>query len=219
MFSLRQDELPPGRSREGYGPRRTDWQPYRGLAGRSLAEHTARLVRQLGFDPVVQEFDEAVEEITGSGVPAAPAVLLLDRWALLDDRRRVLVRRFDRGRAPWVSVLEPWSSDDPDNTAREQEFRELGDRALPVRHREGRPTFRPGGAFELTARSAFEEAVPRAVMRARHAHLEAQAAVGGPGPAGTRRPSLRPPSVPAPQVDDDDTGDDQGDAEPLDPAE
>jgi FxsC-like protein len=188
VFSCRQSELPEGRNPDYYGPRRLDWHPYQPQAGRPLAEHAVRLAKQLGFHPSVHEFDQEAEEILSSGEPAAPGLLLLDRWALRDEQRREIVTRFDRRNPPWVSVLEPWNSADPDCVAEDRQLGELSSQTLRFKHREAKPSFQ-GDSDGLATLEDFDEALPRAAMRAKYAFEDRTKA--SQGRAGTPRPSLR----------------------------
>lgn len=188
VFSYRQNELPEGRNPDYYGPRRVDWHPYQPQSSRPLAEHAVRLAKQLGFHPSVHEFDQEAEEILSTGEPAAPGLLLLDRWALRDEERREIVRKFDRSNPPWVSVLEPWNAGDPDCVAADQQIGELSAQTLRFKHREAKPSFQ-GDAGGLATLEDFEDALPRAAMRAKYAFEDRSKSVqGNPGSA---RPSLR----------------------------
>ncbi|MFJ9949169.1 TIR-like protein FxsC [Kitasatospora sp. NPDC091207] len=171
VLSYHQGELPADRNPDYYGARRTDWHPYRPAAARPLAEHAVRLARQLGFQATVHEFDEEAEAIIAGGEPSAPGLLLLDRWALQDERRRELVRRFDRSDSTWVSVLEPWNLDDPDCVERHREMGELSDQILRITHRSARPSFlgAAGGTPGLGSLEEFDDALPRAAMKAKYA--------------------------------------------------
>ncbi|MGW6916151.1 TIR-like protein FxsC [Kitasatospora sp. NPDC054939] len=172
VLSYHQGELPPDRSPDYYGRARVDWHPYRPAAPRSLADQAARVARQLGFQPTVHEFDDEVESILDGDPPAAPGLLLLDRWALRDDARRELVRRFDRSNSDWVSVLEPWNLDDPDCAAADHDLGELSGQALRMTHRAGRPSFHGaiGGPLPgLGTQEDFDDALPAAAMKAKYA--------------------------------------------------
>ncbi|WP_441250734.1 TIR-like protein FxsC [Kitasatospora sp. McL0602] len=189
VFSCHQAELPETRNPDFYGQRRTDWQPYRPHGGRPLADHAVRVAKQLGFHPSVHEFDEEVKEILADAEPAAPGLLLLDRWALRDDQRREIVKKFDRKNPPWVSVLEPWNTDDPDCTRNDGELGALSDGALRHKHREAKPSFQ-GDSTGLATMEDFEDALPKAAMRAKYAFVDRSRRAQG-GQTGSRRPDLR----------------------------
>lgn len=223
VLSYHHGELPSDRNPDYYGARRTDWHPYRPAAARPLAEHAARLARQLGFQPTVHEFEEEAAVILGGGPPSAPGVLLLDRWALRDEHRRELVRRFDRSDSAWVSVLEPWNQDDPDCVAQHGPIAELSDHALKFTHRAARPSFQGalgGPAPGLATLDEFDDALPRAAMKAKYA-FEGRAREAPAEPARAR-PSLRDafrhgPGREGPGPDADPFGADPDD--PADPAD
>ncbi|MEU9617404.1 FxsC protein, partial [Streptomyces sp. NPDC048209] len=168
VLTYHQGELPPDRNPDFYGAKRTDWHPYRPV-GSPIAQHAVRLARQLGFQPTVHEFDDEVESII-EGNAEAPGLLLLDRWALRDPRRRELVRRFDRCDATWVSVLEPWNTDDPECDRGGRELVELSDQTLRITRRASRPSFLGvTGPTGLNTLEDFDDALPRAAMKAKYA--------------------------------------------------
>ncbi|MFI6449054.1 TIR-like protein FxsC [Kitasatospora sp. NPDC050543] len=191
VLSYHQAELPPGRNPDYYGPRRTDWHPYQPAAGRPLAEHAVRLARQLGFQPSVHEFDEELAGLADDGPPTAPGLLLLDRWALHDERRRELVRRFDRANAGWVGVLEPWNMADPDCVEHDGSLGELSAQTLRLTHRAARPSFQGAlaGPSGLNSLEEFDDALPRAAMKAKYAFEDRTRS--GPEEPVPQRPSLR----------------------------
>ncbi|MDH6577613.1 TIR-like protein FxsC [Kitasatospora sp. MAP5-34] len=196
VFSYRQSELPEGRSPEYYGPQRTDWHPYQPHAGKPLAEHAVRLAKQLGFQPSVHEFDQEADELLTNGEPSAPGLVLLDRWALQDAERQEIVRKFDSLNPSWVSVLEPWNTTDPDCVEQDQALSELSGRILRLKHREVKPSFQ-GDSSGLATLQDFDDALPRAAMRAKWAFEDlAKAGQGDQGSGqggqpGSPRPSLR----------------------------
>ncbi|MFI5531501.1 TIR-like protein FxsC [Kitasatospora sp. NPDC051853] len=194
VYSYAQSELPEGRNPDYYGTRRQDWHPYQPASSRPVAEHAARVARQLGFEPTVHEFEEDEAGLLSGEPPNAPGLVLLDRWALKDDERRGAVARFDQLNPPWVSVLEPWNAEDPDCVAEDRPLTELSARTLRYKRREAKPSFRDGSG-ELSSLADFEEALPRAVMRAKYAFEDRTAAESGPagrpGDSGRFRPRLR----------------------------
>ncbi|MGW2396422.1 TIR-like protein FxsC [Kitasatospora sp. NPDC001664] len=78
--------------------------PFPSTSDRTLAEHAARVARQLGFEPTVHEFEEELVA-TASGPPEAPTVVLVDRRTAQDGDRSEQVARLDRSRPPWTSVV------------------------------------------------------------------------------------------------------------------
>ncbi|MGW7446631.1 TIR-like protein FxsC [Kitasatospora sp. NPDC054795] len=189
VLADRRDELPADRSPDYYGERRTDWHPYR-PDGSPIAQHAARLARQLGFEPTVHEFDDEAESIIERN-DDAPGLLLLDRWALRDPGRRELVRRFDRSDATWVSILEPFNRDDPECGELADDLSELSDDALRITRRASRPSFLGAtGPTGLHTLEDFDDALPRAAMKAKYA-FEGRPRAEPEEPPPPRRPSLR----------------------------
>ncbi|RKE21840.1 TIR-like protein FxsC [Streptomyces sp. TLI_171] len=169
VFSYRQSELPADRSGTWYGSRRTDWQPYRPDSVRPLAEDAADIARAMGFRPSIVEFEEESEHLLGAAGPAAPSVVLVDRWALLDTRRREALRRLDRRNIASVVFIEPWNRADGQSLQQERMLDGLGDSLLSTsRAARLRPSLREGGAAAGAPGSLeeFRGEMERAVMRA-----------------------------------------------------
>jgi FxsC-like protein len=185
---------PTGRSDACYGQSPRDWQPYEPgpQEGRSLAEHAARLAEQLVFQPTIHVFADEPDAVLGSA-PAAPEVLLFDRWALLDPAKRRLAKKFDQVNPSWVSMLQPWCENDPQREEGDQRLQLLEADTFASRRRGiGKPSFH-GVHVNLPTIHAFSKELPRAVTRAVHAFEALNPALmpptdRGPGPA---RPSLR----------------------------
>ncbi|MFD9126446.1 TIR-like protein FxsC [Kitasatospora sp. NPDC059571] len=189
VFSCRRGELPPGRSADYYGVLRTDWQPYRPESRRPLAEDAAEVARNMGFRPTVHEFDTESTALLGSADPAAPGVLLVDRWALGDSRRRENLRRVDRRNPAWLSTLEPWNTADEECAAHDGELGRISEDVLRNAHGTLRPSLRGGTTATPATLEEFRGAMERAVIRANDGferRNEPKAAV-----PEARRPTLR----------------------------
>ncbi|RAG86965.1 FxsC protein [Streptacidiphilus pinicola] len=190
--------LPVGRSADAYGISAVDWKPYRGVAD-TLARRAAYVARQSEFHPSIHEFEEEAQLLLRGEAPAAPGVLLLDRWSLLDKDRRELLKRFDAQNPTWVGVLEPWPEDDAECERRNEELLRLADETLTHMRveRRRRPGERANGA--LATVEDFEDSLPGAAMAAQHA-FDLIREEGRTRPRGPRKPSLRtdPPDRPAP---------------------
>ncbi|MGW6916094.1 TIR-like protein FxsC [Kitasatospora sp. NPDC054939] len=107
VLSCRRAELPSGRDPRHYGERRTDWNPFGPAATGSLADRVAWAVRSLGYRPTVEELGA-----DGGGPQDAPALLLLDGFALLDERGQALLRELGQDLPGWVVALQPWGPGD-----------------------------------------------------------------------------------------------------------
>ncbi len=70
-----------------------------------------------------------------------------------------------------MSVLEPWNTDDPQSEQRAGEMGELSDDALRLTLHASRVRFfgAPGGPTWLPTLEDFDDALPRAAMRAKYA--------------------------------------------------
>jgi FxsC-like protein len=181
--------LPVGRSGDAYGISAVDWKPYRDVAD-TLARRAAYVARQSEFHPSIHEFEEEAQLLLRGEAPAAPGVLLLDRWSLLDKDRRELLKRFDAENPTWVGVLEPWPGDDPECERRSEELLRLADETLTHMRveRRRRPGERTNGA--LATLEDFEDALPAAAMAAQHA-FDLVREQAKPRPRAPGRPSLR----------------------------
>ena len=188
--------LPEGRSSEAYGQSPLDWQPYRPESSRPLAQHADRVARQLGFHPSIHEFEEEADAVLNAEKPAAPGLLLLDRWALLDPARRELVKAFDLCNPAWISLMEPWNPDDPECRAVDEILHSAADEALWHRRQDSRPSLR-GGFDGLPTLGSFESELPKATQRAMFGFTERSRPAPPPNGYSSGRPSLRQaPTVP-----------------------
>ncbi|GJF28274.1 hypothetical protein KNE206_09740 [Kitasatospora sp. NE20-6] len=189
VYSYRRNELPPGRGPECYGARRTDWQPYRPDSRRPLAEDAVEVARDMGFRATIHEFESEATALLGSAEPSAPGVVLVDRWALYDTRRRETLRNLDRRDHGWLSTLEPWNTDDEECAAHDAELGRISDDVLRHAHGSHRPTLRGAGTGPPTTLEEFRGEMQRALIRANEGfERRSEPDTQLPGP---RRPSLR----------------------------
>lgn len=197
VYSYRRDELPPGRGVDCYGARRTDWQPYRQESHRTLAEDAVEFARDVDFRASVHEFESEATSLLSTAEPSAPGVVLVDRWALYDERRRENVRRVGRRGHSWLHVLEPWNPDDEESAAHDAPLTRLSGDVLGG----SRPSLR--GSGPPTTLEAFRRSFQRAVIRANDQFVRRnEPAAHHPSPS---RPTLRAWSDP-PQDDQDGGG-------------
>ncbi|MBD0742457.1 TIR-like protein FxsC [Streptomyces sp. CBMA152] len=192
VLACSRDGLPPGRGPDCYGSRPQDWNPYHPMSARPLASHTADLVSNLNYSVVLGEFDENAERILSPGPPAAPGLLLLDRWALGSARHRELVRRFSAEPRPWISVMIPWNRVDPESRLHEGELRDTADDVLAARAWDSEGHLTRGGG--LPTLEAFSQELPRAVRSAVRHYESAGRTDATPGP-GTPLPRVLPHGV------------------------
>ncbi|MET7476460.1 TIR-like protein FxsC [Streptomyces sp. NPDC005648] len=158
-------DLPAGRVSDYYGETPAEWNPYHPVSTRSLVEHASDLVRAMNFRVRVSDFESEADRLLSSGPPAAPALLLLDRWALDSPRGKELMARLAERRRPWISVMIPQYDDDTVPPERDRELRELTDRLLASRQAAGSGHRSPDGgghtleAFAVELRKAVGQAV------------------------------------------------------------
>ncbi|MEV7189199.1 hypothetical protein [Kitasatospora sp. NPDC093102] len=88
-----------------------------------------------------------------------------------------------------MSVLEPWNAEDPECDERADELGELSGHALRITRRANRPGFLgttdPSDPAELKTLADFDDALPRAAMRADYA-FEGRTQAGPEDPSGPR---------------------------------
>ena len=140
IVAPRRSELPEDRGAYHYGTAARDWDPYRPLSSRALADHVADLVRGLGYRPDVGDLHEHGAELLSGGPPAGPQVLIVDAWAARQCACRDLLGRLDAMNKPWVQVLIPWNRQDEENAAQEASLRDALELALRRKLAEGRVT-------------------------------------------------------------------------------
>ncbi|MFC5910951.1 TIR-like protein FxsC [Streptacidiphilus monticola] len=183
--------LPEGRSPDSYGVNQVDWQPYGDNADSSLAKRAAAIARQWEFHATVHDFEAEAARALDGEPPEAPGLLLLDRWALLNDERRALLERFDESNPSWVGLMEPWNPGDPECAANGVRLRRMADDVLYHLRGDRR---RIPGTDTLASLEEFENALPRAALQAMHAfedlHLP-PAPQQQPDPQARAKPTLR----------------------------
>lgn len=180
------DDLPAHRDPGYYGAGPLDWNPYRPVTSAPLADHIENLVRNLDYQPDTKSFEEARKDLLADGIPTGPGLLIVDVWALLDERRRALLARFDALTKPWVSVLVPWNSFDEQTMRAEETLRATLDQALRRKLAEGRVASRMA-VRGIPSLNAFDNAlidvldsVKRHYLRHAHAFPPAGPATGKP---------------------------------------
>ncbi|MER5884983.1 TIR-like protein FxsC [Streptomyces sp. NPDC001941] len=209
-------DRPEDRGEDCYGTHARDWNPFHPRSSRPLADHAVDLARNLDYVVRVREFETDPKQllIDDGAPPEAPALLLLDRWALDRPDRRELVRRIYAQDRPWVSVMDPWNREDPESPSRESELRRLTDAALtpPAGVRGGH---RSAG---MTTLEAFSRELPIAVRAASRGYAE-HAPTYPPAGQHQRLPKVLPSGVGygagVPVQRTADTDESQGNAEPA----
>lgn len=95
-----------------YGTSQLDWAPYGASWGRSLAADVEDIATRQGYRPEIAGFDETtLADLRTGRLSAAPTILLIDNWALLDEASRALVRGYLAMDFPWqlfMVVRETW---------------------------------------------------------------------------------------------------------------
>ena len=158
-------DLPPGRTPDYYGDTPAEWNSYHPVSTRPIAEHAADLVRAMNYRVTVSDFENDADRFLSADPPTAPALLLLDRWALYTPRVTQLLAQLGRQQRPWISVMIPQYKDDTIPQDRERQLQELTDRALAKwqtvgsGHRSHSGGIRTLEAFQAELHKAVRQAV------------------------------------------------------------
>ncbi|MGW2518727.1 TIR-like protein FxsC [Streptomyces sp. NPDC001617] len=158
-------DLPPGRVPDYYGDTPTEWNPYYPVSTRPLVEHAVDLVKAMNFRVTVSDFENEADRLLAPGPPAAPALLLLDRWALDSPHLTELMAQLAAQQRPWISVMIPQHKDDAIPPERDRQLQELTDRVLASRqtagsgHRSAGSGIRTLETFAVELQKAVRQAV------------------------------------------------------------
>jgi FxsC-like protein len=156
----------------------------------------------MDFQPSIHVFDEEVDTALNASSPAAPELLLFDRWSLLNPHKRDLARKFDQVNPGWVTMLRPWCRNDPQQEQGERLLRDLEAETFVSRRRGvSKPSF-DDIHLHLPTIDTFSEVVPKAAVRAWHAYQSHGRTVvpvvpAGAGAAGPTVTAGRDRSAPA----------------------
>jgi FxsC-like protein len=181
-------ELPHGRGEYHYGRSARNWNTYLPDSVRSLADHAADLVRNLGYRPDVGDLDEHFDALLGSEEDCGPAVLIVDAWATMQAEFTERLRRIDGPGKPWIQVVVPWNRGDAELLEAEPKLRQSLDMALKEKLAAGRVDCRiaVGGVPSI---EEFSMVLPMVVRVAARQYLAHAHAYPPPGPA-IERPRL-----------------------------
>lgn len=186
------DTLPSGRDPYHYGHTPHEWNPYRPTLNRPLADHTADLVRNLGFRPEIGTLDDHYDHVLSETPPTSAGLLLLDAWATTSASFSEPLRRLDQAGKPWISVMVPWNREDTQTVEAEPRLRGCMESALPHKLTEGHPTQR-SPIDGIPTFEQFCKAVPEMARAAMNQYLQNAPAHPPKGHASIERPRLQGP--------------------------
>ncbi|MDX2873804.1 TIR-like protein FxsC [Streptomyces ipomoeae] len=207
--------VPEHREVRPYGEDARDWNPYHSESTRPLPMLTEELIRSLDYRISVSDFDDTDPSsdvpTTGGGHdghspgetarPPHPGILLVDRWAVLDDERRRRLEAFDRASHPWVSAMVPWNRNDLQCHGEEGlKLKAELERVLPNILERGRRTDCRVAVNGVPTLKAFIDILPSVVAHATRQFLRHASAHPPPGPHRPR-PRLMGPHDPPPSHD------------------
>jgi FxsC-like protein len=107
--------------RKYYGDTPHAWSPYKDDYPQPVAEYALDLAKKcLDCDPGVEIFHVDGQD---GDLALPPGICLVDAWVALSDAYHERLRQLNELTAPWLSVVVPWNSDDPDLGAQRQLLR------------------------------------------------------------------------------------------------
>jgi FxsC-like protein len=177
--------VPSGRELDQYGETATDWNPYQKESGTTLARHAEELARKLGYAPRVSTFAASADEVLGGRAPTAPAVLVIDPWALDDEAWRAQLAAFDRLRRPWVGIVAAWNPADAQTAAATTRLRAQLDDTLTRRFKNRRLALHLDAGIASTL-GDFATALSNVVTEAAIQYLHTPAATATDPPSPNR---------------------------------
>lgn len=191
------DSVPGHRDTQPYGDDALDWNPYHTESTRALSAHAEELIRSLDYRvTVVALEDENPGEDPQESGDTQPGILLMDQWALTDERHRSRLKMFDACARPWVNAIVPRCRTDLQNHGEEgRRLAEELERVMPaVLERVRRSDYRyaVNGVPTLTS---FTKVLPGLVAYTTRQFLKSQEVRLPPGPH-IPRPCLADPSRP-----------------------
>ncbi len=112
------DQLPPGRSRSGYGDAATDWNPWSGLSQTPLGNYAMEVARWHLFQPTVVSFQEEFESLCRVRAEDGLGLLLVDVWLVDVDDLAKKLRAFDALDLSWIATMVPLNRGDRETKLR-----------------------------------------------------------------------------------------------------
>lgn len=194
-------DLPEGRSAGYYGDSPQDWNPYHPDSARPLASVAEDLVRALNYRTTVVSFDEESARPESGRSPETPEILLVDRWALLDEERRSRLAALDASGRPWVTMIVPWNRADRESGAAEAGLAARLEETMPAKTGQGRALSR-AAARGVPSMEAFGQILPQVVEVAAQQYLRHAVAYPPVPYSGghAERTRLVGPMAPAPHI-------------------
>ncbi|MFG2946322.1 TIR-like protein FxsC [Streptomyces adustus] len=192
--------VPEHRDPAPYGESALDWNPYHGESTRPIASLAQELTRALDYRVSVSSFDdeELAEPDAGPDSPDTLGILIIDRWALTDARRRDRLRVFDTRARPWQGAIVPWyHADLQSQGAQGQRLTADLERIMPLTLERGRRTDTMSAVNGVPTLAAFTQALPRVVAHVTQQFLR-HAQAHPPSLPSSPRPRLSGPTPSSP---------------------
>jgi FxsC-like protein len=192
--------MAPGRSSVWYGDTPEEWCPYRDEQDPDgghipAAWRAAAVAERRDFVAHVDVLGSRSEELKPQESPSAPALVLVDAWATLDERWKALLQQLDgvTHNKPWIRVILPWNKRDTETTDNHKMLRAEIERALGRCLSAGRISSRRGGPGPGDS-AAFGSVVGEAILLIQAAFMKNAEKHVPPGPY-PEKPRLRGPGA------------------------
>jgi FxsC-like protein len=121
-------DLPPGRTGDFYGADAYGWNPYVPDVVEPLAQYARKVARHQGHRrPQVYSLTDYEGELLRDvdEQAAAPAVLIIDPWAVAKPECRRLLEAYDQMSKPWIQFVVAWNTKDVELAEAEDMLRGL----------------------------------------------------------------------------------------------
>ncbi|WP_306819988.1 TIR-like protein FxsC [Streptomyces sp. DSM 40750] len=191
--------LPAHRDTRPYGEAALDWNPYFLESTRPLPQLVEELLRSLDYRVTLSSLTDEAPDTAGPAerdvdtVPSdCPGILLVDRWTLLDQERRLKLRAIDTIAHPWLGMMVPWSRHDVQCHSEEGRRLEVQmEDTLPLLLEHGRRSDSEIAVNGVPTLKAFTDVLPALVAFVTQQFLRHAQAHPPSGPPPLPRPMLR----------------------------
>jgi FxsC-like protein len=180
--------LPPDRARDYYAADAYGWNPYVPDLVEPLAQYARKVAlyqghrRPQAFSLLDYE-DELLRD--SNEQPTAPAVLLIDPWAVKQLECRRLLEAYDRMTKPWIQFVVAWNTKDVGLAEKEGELRDLLSTVLRAKLADGGRPARQMASIGIGTIEEMSIVLPSMIQTAGRHFLRHQKP---PPPAGSVRP-------------------------------
>lgn len=180
-------DLPADRARDYYGADAYAWNPYVPDLIEPFAQYATKVARHHGHRrpqafALLDYADELLRDADEQ--PVAPAVLLIDPWAVTQPECQRLLEAYDQMTKPWIQFVIPWNTRDAGLTENEDTLRNLLGKVLRSKLADGGRPARQMASLGVGTIEEMSVVLPSMIQTAGRHFLRHQKP---PPPAGTVR--------------------------------